>query len=1084
MKKKIFLSVLLSATALLALSACGDEKPADNGGSSSVVDNGGSQNQGGSEGGQSQQGGSEGQQGGQGQQGGEGQGQSSEGQGQAESTELATNKSAAIAKLDELINPVIAKITNDELKAAIQTYYDTEKQYINGITDVDTAKAALNKVVEDTKTFAVTTLKPLAVTKLNAIINPLITAIPNDTLKASVQTFYNTEMAKVDAIETLDDVATTYKEILDDTKDYIKTETEKVVIALKNKALEELDPYVTALIAKIPYDTLKTDTQAFYTEEKKLLEAVNTIEGVEPCVNKIKEDLEKYAIDEAKKLALAELDTYVTALINKITNETLKTDTQAFYTTEKAKLTAVTKVEDIPTVVAEIKTDLAGFALTEVKKLALAELDTYVTTLLGKITNETLKTDLQTFYTTEKTKLNNVTKVDDIPDCIDEIKSDLEGFAVTELKKLAIAELDTYVTTLLGKITNETLKTDLQTFYTTEKAKLENVKTVDGISPCVAEIKDDLADFAVSETIKLAVAALDPYVNALIDKIPYDTVKTDTQAEYAKEKKTLEAVTKLDDIPTCVEKIKKDLADFAVAETIKVAVAALDDVIDAGLAKLPNQTLKTDLENFEDTEIAKLEAVTKVEDVPTTLTTVLQETEAHIKSLLASVVKDYLSKLTKIETATAYDYLPEAMAPSYQANIITDASSINYDFTTFTNVSAIQKAGYGEQWQMVVENINQSITMAKVFNVAQTALNAAGEAVNAYIENSYAEEMKYEFSGDGYNGVFEFKDSTLVFNINITSSTTVPGVGTVKPVVKMAYDLSNGKKGMFISLGDSYKIKYLVSDTEYEMATTYGVSIAGVSGSRTSYLSVKKGKEITEGHIYEYTTIQDKTISACADFYVEYGYVHVVGNKASGMTGFDGYINELYLANEGRLLGYEVKETKTISFPIVGDITKEYNTFWFNLWNISGINSIKVTDKTDANESSRSTVDVYLNGSSTLFVPTYNTQKVVLKNVKTSRKYDIEYRSRFYYTKVDDELVVKEVLVPMMFIQYDNSTDSNYSDYHNNMLEDNGIDSNVTMNQIMLNQIIQANEQLVPIFISNKENVTVDTIKDYLKDHE
>ena len=45
-KKKIFLSVLLSATALLALSACGDEKPVNNGGSSSVVDNGGSQNQG------------------------------------------------------------------------------------------------------------------------------------------------------------------------------------------------------------------------------------------------------------------------------------------------------------------------------------------------------------------------------------------------------------------------------------------------------------------------------------------------------------------------------------------------------------------------------------------------------------------------------------------------------------------------------------------------------------------------------------------------------------------------------------------------------------------------------------------------------------------------------------------------------------------------------------------------------------------------------------------------------------------------------------------------------------------------------
>jgi len=873
-KKKIFLSVLLSATALLALSACGDEKPVNNGGSSSVVDNGGSQNQGGSEGTQSQQGSSEGQQGSQGQQGGEG-------QSQAESTELATNKSAAITKLDELINPVIAKITNDELKAAIQTYYDTEKQYINGITDVDTAKAALNKVVEDTKTFAVTTLKPLAVTKLNAIINPLIAAIPNDTLKASVQTFYNTEMAKVDAIETLDNVATTYKEILDDTKDYIKTETAKVVVALKNKALEELDKYVEALIAKITNESLKTDLQAQYVEEKKLLAAVDTIEGV--------------------------------------------------------------------------------------------------------------------------------------PTCIETIKS-------------------------------------------------------------------DLLDFAVQETIKLAIAALDPYVNALIDKIPYDTVKTDTQAEYAKEKKTLEAVTKLDDIPTCVEKIKKDLADFAVAETIKVAVAALDDVIDAGLAKLPNQKLKSDLEGFENDEIEKLEAVTKVEDVPTTLTTVLQETEAYIKSLLASVVKDYLTKLTKIETATAYDYLPEAMAPSYEPNKVTDASSINYDFTTFTNVSAIQKAGYGEQWQMVVENINQSITMAKVFNVAQTALNAATQAVNAYIENSYAEEMEKELSGDGYTGKFAFKDDQLMVNINITTSITVPGVGTVKPVVKMVYDLSSETKSMFISLGDAYKVKYLVSNDAYEMATTYGVTIAGVSGSRTSYLSVVNNETKTIGHIYEYTTINgsDK-ISACADFYVENDYVSVVGNKASGLAGFDGYVTELYKASEGRLLGYEVKEEKTINVPLIGKITGTYNTLWFNLWDISGITSIKVTDKTDENPSSRSTVDVYLNGSNKLLYPKYNTKF----SRETSRKFDIELRSRFYYTYDSENktYVAHEVKVPMMFIQEDNDNDTNFTDYPSDMEKAYGIESSVTMDQADLNKVLADYDTLIEIFIKNKK-MTSDDIKEYLAQFE
>ena len=725
-----------------------------------------------------------------------------------ESTKLAGYKKTALDKLDELVNPVISKITNDELKTAIQTYYNTEKSYINGITDLETAKEAANKVMADTAKFAKDTLKPLAVEKLNGIVNPLIAAIPDTELKTSVQTFYNTEMELVTSIETLSDATDIYEKILKDTKEYIKTETAKVVLALKNKALARLDPYVTALIEKIPYDSVKTDTQSFYTEEKKLLDAVDTIEGLEPCY----------------------------------------------------------------------------------------------------------------------------------------------------------------------------------------------------------------------------------------------------------------------------EKIKKDLADFAIEETIKVAVSALDEAIDAGLDKLPNQKLKKDLEDFEDTEIAKLEAVTKVEDVPTTLTTVLQETEAYIKSLLASVVKDYLTKLTQIETATAYDYLPAAMAPN-QTNKV-NASDIAYDFTSFTNVSAIKQAGYGEQWQMVVENIDQSVIMAKVFNVAQTALSAAGNAVNIYIENSYSEEMTYSFTGEGYNGKFEFKNNKLIFNINITSSTTIQGIGTVQPTVKMEYDLVNEAKGMFISLGNAYKIKYVISDNSYEMATNYDLTALGHEGSRSSYLSIVKTDSKTIGHIYEYTTLDgsDK-VSACADFYVENGYVSVVGNKALGMVGFDGYVNELYKADEGRLLGYEVREEKTIA-----GVKGTYNTLWFNLWDIDGITNVRVTDKTDANESSRSTVDVYLNNSTTLLVPTYNKKAFV----KTSRKYDIELRSRFYYTydSENKKYVANEVKVPMMFIQEDNNIDSNFTTYPNDMLKDNGITSSVIMNPNDLNKVLSDYDKLIDIFIENKDNMSSEQIINYLKQYE
>lgn len=725
--------------------------------------------------------------------------------GNTEEQEISSYKTKAIAKLDEIINPVINKIPEESLKAAVQNFYDTEKQYINGINTLDDAKAAGNKVVEDTKVFVKDTLKPLAIEKLNSVINPLIDKISYEALKTSVQSYYDVEIGKINAVETLDDLVKVYKEIVDDTKKFIADETEKILIELKNKALEELDPYVTALINKIPYDELKADTQTFYQTEKAKLDEVNSFDGFAPCVNEIKADLEEYALTETKK----------------------------------------------------------------------------------------------------------------------------------------------------------------------------------------------------------------------------------------------------------------------------IAVAKLDEVVTSGLAKIPNQDLKDDLNAFKDTEIAKLNAVEKIEDVPTILATVLKETEAHIKELLVATVKDYVARLTAVETATAYDYLPKAMCPTYQSNLV-NPTSVAYDFTSFLNVSNINHGGYGEQWQMVISNINQSVAVAKVFNVAQTTLSAAGNAVDIYITNSYADEMTYTFSGDNYNGLFVFKDSKLVFNITFTKTVNVPVAGDVKPVIKMEYDLTEEAKGMYISLGDAYKLKYVIAEDRYEMATTYGVTIAGKNGSRSSYLSIDKTDKKTTGHIYEYTTYEgsDK-IKACADFYIENGYVSVVGNKASGMVAFDSYINELYLASEGKLLGYEIREEKTIA-----GVTGRYNTLWFNIWDIQGINSIKVTDKTDANKSSRSTVDVYLNGSAELLAPTYNTKLTI----KTSRKYDVELRTRYYYSydSENDKYVANAVDIPMMFIQ----EGDNYSSFVSDMKKDNGIAVSVSLNSNYLNKILSDYDSLIDVFIVNKENMSSEAIIAYLEDHE
>ena len=718
------------------------------------------------------------------------------------------------------------------------------------------------------------------------------------------------------------------------------------------------------------------------------------------------------------------------------------------------------------------------------KTAALAVLSNSVTTVQSKTTDTDLLTAIRAFYAEEVAYVQSIVDAEVAKAAAEKIAQDTIAFAKDTLMPIALRKLDATVTPLIQKITKEDLKASVQTFYETQKNKLSSVATLDDVVTFFNSVVADTKAFIKSESEKIlvelknkAIEELDPIVSALIEKIPYDAVKTSLQAFYLTEKEKLAAVSEFDGFAPCVAEIKKDLAGYALSESKKLAVAELNAVIDAGLEKLPNQELKNDLSAFAQTELQKLNEVETFDALPEAIKTILKETKAHVTSLLAGTVKEYVARVTTVERTTAYDYLPAAMNPN-QATRAVAADSIAYDFTVDTAVSSINKAGFGEQWQMVVENVDQSVKIAKVLNWLQTALNAAATAVDIYIENSYAEEMNYEFEGEKFEAKFAFKDGVFSLHLALTEAIEVPLFGSIRPVLNMKYDMVQDEKTTYLSLGDNYKLLYVIQEDQYDLSLTYGLSIGGKSASRTSELliEVAEDKSVT-GHINEYTTLLGADrLKACADFYVKDGYVSVVGNKASGMVAFAGYINELYLANEGRLLGYEVKETQTIA-----GITLEYDTLWFNLWDIGGIDLIKVTEKSEENESARSTVDTYLNGSDKLLAPTYNTQKVVLVTVKTSRKYDVELRTRYYYT-YDPEgeiFAVNGVDVPMLFVQEDC-----LETFSADLLKDNGVTASVSLNNAYLKKIVSDHKELIEIFIQNKENISSTVIVEKMQSYE
>ena len=427
-------------------------------------------------------------------------------------------------------------------------------------------------------------------------------------------------------------------------------------------------------------------------------------------------------------------------------------------------------------------------------------------------------------------------------------------------------------------------------------------------------------------------------------------------------------------------------------------------------------------------------------------------------------IKGYFKTLLEVVKHDPYSYIPDKMKPENSANHVSP-SQVNYDFSSYTNVSSIKYGGFGEQWHMVIDNIKQSELFYSVLSIGEAAINASVVLFNDYLDKNPSDTASHSVGDTTYSAHLDFHNHLLVYTIQYKTNLNIPFFGNVMPQVDMKYDLTTLEKSVRVQLTDTNAMKYVVTDDMYVFALEYGVDAV----SRKAYFSLRRDEdESVEGHIYEFIQYKDKDlVPSCADFYIGEEYTSVVGNKASGMIGFTGFINELYKTNEGKLLGYEIRETLTIL-----GVTGQYNTLWFNLNNISGINTIKVLNGTgDKNPN-----DIYLNGSTSIFEPTYNKKAFV----NTSRKYDVELRKQYFYGYQDDKLVEYETNIPMMFIQDDNDKDTNFSDFPADIKSKSGITASVNLSQTYLNKIRADYASLIDIFIAHKDSITGETIENYI----
>lgn len=422
-------------------------------------------------------------------------------------------------------------------------------------------------------------------------------------------------------------------------------------------------------------------------------------------------------------------------------------------------------------------------------------------------------------------------------------------------------------------------------------------------------------------------------------------------------------------------------------------------------------------------------------------------------------IKAYLKALVEGVQVNPSAYIPETMKPDYSDNSVA-ASDVEYDFNNFVDTKDIKYGGFGNQWNMVVDNIKQSQVFYNVLLGIETVISSSVLAFNNYFDSNPEDVANYSTTIGEYNVFIKFIDNTLYYVLEFANEEAFTSQ------ILMRYDITTLEKVVRIQLSDANALKYVITPNSYSFAIRY-------LGVRRAYFEVNETENGVSGAIYEFLGIDGKvSVSSCAEFFVDDNYVSVVGNKAGGLIGFNGYINELYSVNNGKLLGYEVMETQTLL-----GVEVTFNTMWFNLSDVSGITSVKAiksSQEESEEESLLNAHNIYINGSSTIL----ETVKYGGINTKTmSRRFDIEMRTQYFYSydNVKEEYIEHAVEIPMLFVQ-----EEKLSDYSSDMKSANGITSSINVSNSIINKIQSDYDELIPTFIEHKELITAELILEYI----
>lgn len=397
-------------------------------------------------------------------------------------------------------------------------------------------------------------------------------------------------------------------------------------------------------------------------------------------------------------------------------------------------------------------------------------------------------------------------------------------------------------------------------------------------------------------------------------------------------------------------------------------------------------------------------------------------------------------------TPSPWEFLPESFASQYH----TVDSLPSYD--KFVNVSSIPTNGIGKQMNVVYSLLNKTSSALGYVNTVMNVMGGIKTLYTEYLDSDPTDYQTYSNSIGGFNFTIAIDEDSYLISASVESV-----------LVKIFANTTEKTYGASVKLSETTVLKYTVFEEKLLIAMD-------ILDTVTTQIEFVRNGESVIGMLYEYVTAGDKQITATSAM-LEVGekYTVVIGTKGDFLPGSVSRNCEIYDNQTGKFVGSEVREDEK------GTV---YNTYWFPLHNLEGLDTIKKLDKQNIYNSDT----IYINGIDSDTLHTTLMGYTYLSKMG-ARRYDIEFKTvyGYVYDADSEEYKAESYEIPMLFIQEEVIGEFEKDFRASNEAAVSGKDVELTVKATDLSAISRGYNVLLPLYDELKDAVTHEMISNYCK---